>query len=344
MNFEWNRANATFFMPLVMVDATAEIPEDLADRFKVRSRRRCRRRLRVTHACCARRAQNIFATRDRVFLAFAIGGGVFAGLCETPLLRPVPPLCSPRSLLAARAGLAACVAVLVWRVPLEREEATAKYEAKLARRRVDAEFAAAQERQLYPVRELLSPRALSVFLSDAAPRRSSCSSSSTRSPTASCCPPCPTSCSRSSTTTTARHPSARASPPPPPPPLTPTSSRARGRSFLGITNALPALLQFFCNPVYGAFSDAAGRKPFMLLSAAGLVSFMLLVGIRISVASLLIAAVIRGLTDSAFTMACCLSLSLARALARSRPPLTCLARPSPQRAWSTGAAPATTAR
>lgn len=78
---------------------------------------------------------------------------------------------------------------------------------------------------------------------------------------------------------------------------------AKASLFLGAINGAAALMQVFSNPLMGTLSDALGRKPFMLVSAVGLAAQMYLIGINLSVASLVVATVVRGLTDCMFAIA-----------------------------------------
>lgn len=69
----------------------------------------------------------------------------------------------------------------------------------------------------------------------------------------------------------------------------------------GALVALWALMQFFSSPVIGSLSDRCGRRPVLLLSAAGLAIDYVLMALAPNLWLLVLGRAIAGITSSSFT-------------------------------------------
>ena len=71
----------------------------------------------------------------------------------------------------------------------------------------------------------------------------------------------------------------------------------------GVFVALWALMQFVASPVIGSLSDQYGRRPVILLSAAGLAADYVLMALAPNLWWLALGRIIAGITSSSFTTA-----------------------------------------
>jgi DHA1 family tetracycline resistance protein-like MFS transporter len=80
-----------------------------------------------------------------------------------------------------------------------------------------------------------------------------------------------------------------------------TGSAARAGLWTGIVGSLWALMQFVCAPVIGSLSDRFGRRPVILISAAGLSLDWVLMALAPSLWWLVVARLISGTTSASAT-------------------------------------------
>ena len=78
-------------------------------------------------------------------------------------------------------------------------------------------------------------------------------------------------------------------------------STSRAGVVNGVFVALWALMQFVCSPIVGSLSDRYGRRPVILLSAAGLAADYVLMAIAPNLAWLAVGRIVAGITSSSFT-------------------------------------------
>lgn len=82
-----------------------------------------------------------------------------------------------------------------------------------------------------------------------------------------------------------------------------TGSNAQAGIYNGLFVALWAGMQFLCSPVIGSLSDRYGRRPVILISAAGLAADFALLALAPSLWWLAAARILGGITSSSFTTA-----------------------------------------
>ena len=82
-----------------------------------------------------------------------------------------------------------------------------------------------------------------------------------------------------------------------------TPSRELQAYWYGVLVVVYGLMQFFCAPLLGALSDRFGRRPVILASVFGLGLHYLLLAVAPSLAFMLIARVIGGVTGASFSVA-----------------------------------------
>lgn len=80
-----------------------------------------------------------------------------------------------------------------------------------------------------------------------------------------------------------------------------TGSNARAGVINGVFVALWALMQFVASPVIGSLSDQYGRRPVILLSAAGLAADYVLMAVAPNLWWLALGRIIAGITSASFT-------------------------------------------
>lgn len=80
-------------------------------------------------------------------------------------------------------------------------------------------------------------------------------------------------------------------------------SNARAGAINGIFVALWAAMQFICSPIIGSLSDRYGRRPVILLSAAGLSADYVLMALAPNLWWLAAGRIIAGITSASFTTA-----------------------------------------
>lgn len=80
-----------------------------------------------------------------------------------------------------------------------------------------------------------------------------------------------------------------------------TGSNARAGEINGALVALWAAMQFLCSPLIGSLSDRFGRRPVILLSAAGLAADWLLMALAPDLWWLAVGRILGGITSSSFT-------------------------------------------
>ncbi|HWV38672.1 MAG TPA: TCR/Tet family MFS transporter [Vulgatibacter sp.] len=80
-----------------------------------------------------------------------------------------------------------------------------------------------------------------------------------------------------------------------------SGSNARAGVVNGVFIALWAGMQFVCSPIAGSLSDRFGRRPVILLSAAGLAADYVLMAVAPNLAWLALGRIVAGITSSSFT-------------------------------------------
>ncbi len=80
-----------------------------------------------------------------------------------------------------------------------------------------------------------------------------------------------------------------------------TGSNARAGMINGVFVALWALMQFIASPVIGAMSDQVGRRPVILVSAAGLAADYVLLALAPNLWWLALGRILSGVTSASFT-------------------------------------------
>lgn len=78
-------------------------------------------------------------------------------------------------------------------------------------------------------------------------------------------------------------------------------SNARAGAINGVFVALWATMQFICSPIIGSLSDQYGRRPVILLSAAGLSADYVLMALAPNLWWLAVGRIIAGVTSASFT-------------------------------------------
>ena len=97
-----------------------------------------------------------------------------------------------------------------------------------------------------------------------------------------------------------------------------TGSNAQAGIYNGLFVAIWAGMQFLCSPVIGSLSDRYGRRPVILISAAGLAVDFALMAIAPNLWWLALARVLGGITSSSFTTCFAYMADITPPEARSR--------------------------
>ncbi|HEY2967404.1 MAG TPA: TCR/Tet family MFS transporter [Casimicrobiaceae bacterium] len=97
-----------------------------------------------------------------------------------------------------------------------------------------------------------------------------------------------------------------------------TPSRDLQAYWYGVLVVVYGLMQFFCAPLLGALSDRFGRRPVILASIFGLGLHYLLLAVAPSLAFMLIARVIGGVTGASFSVANAYASDISTAEGRAR--------------------------
>jgi DHA1 family tetracycline resistance protein-like MFS transporter len=97
-----------------------------------------------------------------------------------------------------------------------------------------------------------------------------------------------------------------------------TPSRDLQAYWYGVLVVVYGLMQFFCAPLLGALSDRFGRRPVILASIFGLGLHYLLLAVAPSLAFMLIARVIGGVTGASFSVANAYASDISSAEGRAR--------------------------
>ncbi|TMK12016.1 MAG: TCR/Tet family MFS transporter [Alphaproteobacteria bacterium] len=97
-----------------------------------------------------------------------------------------------------------------------------------------------------------------------------------------------------------------------------TPSRELQAYWYGVLVVVYGLMQFFCAPLLGALSDRFGRRPVILASIFGLGLHYLLLAVAPSLAFMLLARVIGGVTGASFSVASAYASDISSAEGRAK--------------------------
>ena len=97
-----------------------------------------------------------------------------------------------------------------------------------------------------------------------------------------------------------------------------TPSRELQAYWYGVLVVVYGLMQFFCAPLLGALSDRFGRRPVILASIFGLGVHYLLLAVAPSLAFMLLARVIGGVTGASFSVASAYASDISSAEGRAK--------------------------